>query len=176
MMQMLARGGLMPMTDGERTADTHNPEGYYEWEAIKELPRNPAVLLQAEGKVTKVVCPLLPHLPPQHNYRIVFMRRPAAQVASSQSKMRTARAGTVAADAAAPELLARHEDAVLTVLRTAPHVRLLEIDYPQLVAEPAATVSRLTEFLGAETLPHSGAMAAAVRPELHREKGAASNR
>lgn len=172
MMQMLARGGITPMSDGRRTADEHNPEGYYEWEAVKELPRHPELILEAEGKVAKVVCPLLPHLPPQHSYRIVFLRRPPGQVAASQAKMRSARAGTAPEEAAPPELLARHEAAVLAALRTAPHIRLLEIDYPALVAHPGAAIAALREFLGAERLPHAAAMAGAIRPELHREKGA----
>ncbi len=176
MMQMLVRGGLPPMTDGHRTADPHNPEGYFEWEAIRELPRNPDILLQAEGKVTKIVCPLLPHLPVQHRYEIVFMRRPAEQVAASQSKMRRALTAVGDDEAVPPELLARHEEAILTALRQAPNIRLLEVDYPQLVAAPEATVVALTDFLGNAKLPDSRSMAGAVRPDLHREKGAASAR
>ena len=43
------------MTDLERAADEDNPEGYYEWEEIKNLQANPEMIEQAEGKVTKVI-------------------------------------------------------------------------------------------------------------------------
>ena len=39
MMQMLAAGGLPPLTDGVRTADESNPEGYFELEAVKDLDK-----------------------------------------------------------------------------------------------------------------------------------------
>ena len=35
MMQMLAAEGLQVLTDGQRTADQHNPRGYFELEAVK---------------------------------------------------------------------------------------------------------------------------------------------
>ncbi len=44
MMQILEAGGMEIMTDGERTADTSNPRGYYEWEAIKQLATKPELL------------------------------------------------------------------------------------------------------------------------------------
>jgi hypothetical protein len=50
MMQMLRAGGIEPMTDAKRAADEDNPEGYWEWEAIKKLPQDPRLIEQAEGK------------------------------------------------------------------------------------------------------------------------------
>ena len=49
-MQMLQSGGMSILTDGRRIADIDNPEGYLEWEPIKELPKRPELLRQAEGK------------------------------------------------------------------------------------------------------------------------------
>ena len=53
MMQMLAAGGMPVLSDGERQADTDNPKGYFEWERIKRLPKDPACIVEAEGKVVK---------------------------------------------------------------------------------------------------------------------------
>ncbi len=39
MMQMLVAGGIAAKTDGERVADVDNPQGYYEWEAIKKIAK-----------------------------------------------------------------------------------------------------------------------------------------
>jgi hypothetical protein len=63
MMQMLAAGGLPVMTDGRRSADSDNPEGYYEWEAIKQVGAHPEILQEAAGKAIKVISMLLPALP-----------------------------------------------------------------------------------------------------------------
>ena len=50
MMQMLRAGGIEPLTDATRTSDEDNPEGYWEWEAIKKLPKDPRLIEQAEGR------------------------------------------------------------------------------------------------------------------------------
>ncbi|HWZ78514.1 MAG TPA: hypothetical protein VNX87_18360 [Candidatus Sulfotelmatobacter sp.] len=59
MMQMLVAGGMTPLSDGERTADADNPCGYLEWERIKQLPTDPGCIVEAEGKVVKVISRLL---------------------------------------------------------------------------------------------------------------------
>lgn len=177
MMQLLARGGLPPMTDGHRVADSHNPEGYFEWDEIKNLPHDPTLIQRAAGHALKVVSPLLPHLPAGHRYKIIFMLRPAAEIARSQHKMRgkIAASATPAPDAIAMQpLLAQHAEAMLAALRSAPNVELLTVDYPALVADAAAGCARVAAFLGAELLPAAAAMPAAVRPGLHREKEAVS--
>ncbi len=180
MMQMLARGGLPPMTDGHRAADAHNPEGYFEWDMVKNLPHDPALILRAAGHALKVVSPLLPHLPASHRYKIIFMLRPTAEVARSQHKMRESLSAAApasrpepverAAAAAMQPLLAQHADAMLAALRAAPNVELLTVDYPALIADPAAGCARVAAFLGAELLPTAATMPSAVRPDLHHEK------
>ncbi len=80
MMQMLAAGGMPILSDGERKADNDNPRGYLEWERIKQLPRDPACIAAAEGKAVKVISLLLLSLPEGHDYRVIFMQRPLAEV------------------------------------------------------------------------------------------------
>ena len=87
MMQMLAAGGMPVLSDGERRADTDNPRGYLEWERIKTLPKDPACIAEAEGKVVKVISQLLLSLPAGHDYRIIFMQRPLPEVLKSQDEM-----------------------------------------------------------------------------------------
>jgi len=76
MMRMLVAGGMTPASDGERTADADNPRGYLEWERIKQLPTDPGCIVEAEGKVVKVISRLLLSLPADHEYRVIFMQRP----------------------------------------------------------------------------------------------------
>ncbi|MFN7341482.1 MAG: alkaline phosphatase family protein [Opitutia bacterium] len=171
MMQMLVAGGAEVMTDGKREANEDNPRGFLEWEDVKRLPKDPAVLSAAEGKVVKLLTPLLPYLPRAHRYRIVFMRRPTAEIVRSQYAM-LERAGK-------PRLieeaeLARRLDAqvagILKGLAAHKQVELLVVDYPELVADPAAQIPRIADFLGKDCLPHPGRMASAVDSSLRRQR------
>lgn len=87
MMQMLAQGGFPIFTDNLRTADESNKKGYYEHEAVKSLARNNKWVDETTGKVVKVVAPLLHHLPPRHNYKVIFMLRDLEEIISSQHQM-----------------------------------------------------------------------------------------
>ena len=87
MMQMLAAGGVPILSDGERRADVDNPRGYLEWERIKQLPKNPGCIAEAEGKAVKVISQLLLSLPAGHEYRVIFMQRPLPEVMASQDEM-----------------------------------------------------------------------------------------
>src|SRR3974390_1435088 len=87
MMQMLAGGGLNVLSDGERKADTDNPRGYLEWECIKQLPKNPSLIAEAEGKVVKIISQLLLALPDGYQYRVIFMQRPLPEIMKSQDEM-----------------------------------------------------------------------------------------
>jgi predicted AlkP superfamily phosphohydrolase/phosphomutase/tetratricopeptide (TPR) repeat protein len=170
-MQMLERGGLPPMTDGIRRPDANNEQGYYEWEEIRKLPANPHIIEQAEGKAVKIVTPLLPALPKQHRYKILFMRRPLAEVARSQHKMRFHCEGDPRElEAAVVPMLQKHLDATLDLLHRTPQIELLEIDFPSLVRDPAPWAERIAAFVGPERLPEAGAMSGVVRSDLHRQR------
>lgn len=174
MMQLLEAGGLAAMTDGERTADADNPRGYYEWEAIKQVGDRPEILDDeaVNGKAIKCVSMLLPKLPEPHRYKVIFMLRPVEEVVASQREM-TTRLGTAGADMDAGQLgraLQTHRDEMRSWLRKAPHVQLLEVNYPALVRDPQPVIARLAAFLGHERLPRLEAMAAVIEPQLHRQK------
>ena len=177
MMQMLAAGGLPPRTDGERTADADNPEGYLEWEAIKRVGREPHLLDEPglERHAIKVVSALLPGLPPRHRYGVIFMTRPVAEIVRSQARM-IARRGSTGAEQPEEELIAslqRHRDETLTEIKGNPQVfDVLEIDYPSLVADPMSWVARVAGFVGSDRLPSSERMAGVVRADLHRNRSA----
>src|SRR5260370_42198447 len=94
MMQMLEVGGLPVLSDGERQADTDNPKGYFEWERIKQLPKDPSLIAAAEGKVVKGISQLILSRPQGHDYRVVFMQRPLPEVLKSQDKMLRRRGNT----------------------------------------------------------------------------------
>jgi hypothetical protein len=93
MMQMLAAGGLVPLTDETRQADESNPRGYLEYRPVMSIARDASWMAEARGKVVKIVAPLLVFLPEQDadgrpfHYRIVFMNRDWREIHASQSRM-----------------------------------------------------------------------------------------
>ena len=85
---MLEAGGITPLTDHIRTANDDNPLGYYEFERVKKLKDGDTTWLpEAEGKAVKVIAALLTYLPPDYEYRVLFMRRKMEEILASQGKI-----------------------------------------------------------------------------------------
>jgi hypothetical protein len=150
MMQMLVAGGLVPLADGERKADTDNPRGYLEWERIKQLPNDPACIVEAEAKVVKVISRLLLSLPAGHEYRVIFMQRPLPEVLASQDAMMRRR-GTFKEGANAAFIGAafeKHLREVYAWLETKPYVKPLRVPYHDVLAKPKEISGTVAEFLG----------------------------
>ena len=150
MMQMLAAGGMPVLSDGERRADTDNPKGYLEWERIKQLPKDPACIAEAEGKVVKVISQLLPSLPDGHEYRVIFMQRPLPEVLKSQEEM-LRRRGTPEPSADSSlfeEAFQRHLIEVNKWLAGKPNIQVAKIHYHRALREPKAVAETVAQFLG----------------------------
>jgi hypothetical protein len=150
MMQMLVAGGMMPLSDGERTADADNPRGYLEWERIKQLPTDPGCIAEAEGKVVKVISRLLLSLPADHEYRVFFMQRPLPEVLASQDRMLRRRetykeGANPAAMAAAFE---KHLREVYAWLDGKPYVKAIHVRYHEALEHPEDVSRKIAEFLG----------------------------
>lgn len=149
MMQMLVAGGLTPLSDGERQADADNPRGYLEWERIKQLPNDPACIAEGEGKVVKVISRLLLSLPPGHEYRVLFMQRPLAEVLASQDQM-LRRRGTYKEgvnSAAISAAFEKHLREVYAWLEGKPYVRSLGVQYHDVLSKPKDIATQLAQFL-----------------------------
>jgi hypothetical protein len=67
-----------------------------------------------------------------------------------------------------------HVEQLLDTLRGSPQVELLEVDFPQLVADPAAGIARVRDFLGDVLQASPGVLEAVVRPDLHRHRASHS--
>jgi hypothetical protein len=176
MMQMLAAGGWPIMADNERPADADNPEGYFEWEGIKQLRQRPDIIREADGKVVKVISMHLALLPNRHRYRVLFMQRPIEQVVDSQFRMIARRKGRSEDASQIPDeerqamikRLRSHAEWTVEHLRVAPNFQLLEVDYPALVARPGDWVAKIADFAGRPNLPEAtrNKMKAVVKLEL----------
>lgn len=151
MMQMLSAGGLPVLSDGERRADTDNPKGYLEWERIKQLPKDPSLIAEAEGKVVKVISQLILSLPSDHEYRVVFMQRPLPEVLKSQDEM-LRRRGTPESNAdtsAIEEAFQRHLIEVNKWLAGKANVQVSRVHYHRVLREAKAVAEEVAAFLQA---------------------------
>ena len=148
MMQMLVAGGMTPLTDGERKADTDNPRGYLEWERVKQLPKNPALIAEAEGKVVKVISQLLLSVPDGHDYRVVFMQRPLPEILKSQEEM-LRRRGTYEPGDTTPieDAFQRHLIEVNRWMNGKNNIRALRVHYHRALREPRAIAEEVSQFL-----------------------------
>jgi len=172
MMQMMSAGGMPVLTDGQRSADDNNPRGYFELEAVKSLARNQDVLAQAEGKVVKVISSLLPSLPKDFEYRVVFMCRPLEEVVSSQNRMleRLGKEVPPTLTGAVIAAFKEHLRKVRSWLSQQPNIKVLYVDYPAIVQAPEEQVAKICAFLGREL--DGAAMIRQIERSLHREKSA----
>jgi LPS sulfotransferase NodH len=170
MMQMLAAGGLPVLSDGERQADTDNPRGYLEWERIKQLPKDPACIAEAEGKVVKVISQLLLALPAGHEYRIIFMQRPLPEVLKSQDEMLRRRGNYEGGGDSSPieEAFQRHLIEVNKWLAGKSNIAVLRVHYHRILREPQATAEAVAEFLKVSL--NTEAMAQQVDANLYRNR------
>jgi hypothetical protein len=150
MMQMLAAGGMPILSDGERQADVDNPRGYLEWERIKQLPKDPACIAEAEGKAVKVISLLLLSLPEGHEYRVVFMQRPLAEVLASQEVMLhhrgTAKPG--ADDSVVAAAFEKNLRAVNAWLDSKAYVQTQRVSYHDVLHDAEGIGHKISQFLG----------------------------
>jgi hypothetical protein len=149
MMQMLSAGGMPALSDGERQADADNPRGYFEWERIKLLPRQPDCIAEAEGKVVKIISQLLFALPAGRDYCVIFMQRPLAEVVASQSEM-IRRRGTIGAALPPAALIAglgAHLNQINAWLKDKPNISVHRVEHQEVLREPLRVAESIQEFL-----------------------------
>jgi hypothetical protein len=171
LMKMLEAGGIPVVADGVRTADEDNPKGYYEDERVKGLAEqaDKSWLDAARGRAIKVISFLLKELPPSHNYQVLFLRRNLAEVLASQAKM-LARRGeqSDSDDARMRELFENDLWRAGYLLKHAPQFETLDVEYREVLDDPAGQARRINAFLGG--LLDEAAMAAVVDKQLYRNR------
>ncbi len=135
--------------------------------------RSPNCSPAAAGKAIKVVSALIPSLPTEHQYRVIFMNRPIQEVVASQKKM-IDRRGVRGANLPPEKLattLSQHRATILRGMKASPNFEVLEVNYPELVADPTVWLERINIFLGGNL--NTSAMSRCVKPSLHRNRGSA---
>jgi len=150
MMKMLAQGGVPVVTDELRRADDDNPNGYYELEVVRQLREGNATWLdEANGKGVKIISSLLEYLPPEHEYKIVFMERDTTETLISQKKMLDHRGEEPKiSDQEMEQQFHAHLAAIKPWLVRQPNMEVLYVNYNMLMSEPASACQEVMDFLG----------------------------
>ena len=171
LMSMLDAGGIPPITDHIRAADEDNPKGYYEFERVKALDKgDTAWVPDAQGKSVKVISALLKYLPPEYQYKIIYVRRNMQEILASQRKMLVRRGEDPdkVDDAQMAALFEKHVSQVESWLREQPNIQVLYEHYSDILADPEKDARRIDDFLGGRLQVER--MAEAVDPDLYRNR------
>jgi hypothetical protein len=170
MMQMLAAGGIPPLTDNLRVADESNPRGYFEFDPVKRLRRDRSWIEQARGRAVKIIHVLVRELPVggQFNYRLLLMKRPMEEILSSQRAMLEREGKTSADDATLAKIFWSQLEQLEQWLAAQPGFSFLAVDYHRALNEPLEVAKEVNAFLQANL--NLEAMAAAVDPTLYHER------
>jgi hypothetical protein len=170
MMRMLEMGGMPVLIDHIRTADDDNPNGYYEFEAVKRTKQDSSWLKGSAGKAVKMVYRLLYDLPADRSYRVLFMRRKLEEVLASQRTMleRKADPGDAANDRQMETLFRRELQSFYDWVPRQRHIELIDVDYNRILTDPLIELNRVQEFLGGAV--DLAAMASVVDSKLYRNR------
>lgn len=169
-MKMLEAGGIPPLTDQIREADSDNPKGYYEFERAKKLREGDVAWIpDAEGKVVKVIGALLVHMPPDYEYRVLFMRRSIQEILASQSKMLANRGEeNKVDDEKMTDLFAKHVRQVEDWMNSQSNLQYIDVDYNAMIEKPEPLVKKINQFMGGGL--DEAAMLGVVDPKLYRQR------
>ncbi|WP_235297963.1 alkaline phosphatase family protein [Portibacter marinus] len=171
MMQMLNSAGMDIYSDEVRKADESNPKGYFEHENIKSLINNKEWITEAEGKVVKVIAHLLPHLPPNYKYKIIFMERDVTEIIQSQQRMIVGLGKKVDDETLPLHLYERYKKTIRNIKKWAsekPNVEILYLSYSEVVSKPLLMAVDVAEFLENSIDPIE--LIRPIEPALYREK------
>jgi hypothetical protein len=169
MMQMLLAGGMAVATDGLRHADEDNPRGYFELEAVKQLPTSTSVewLEALRGRAVKMVFLLLYHLPLCFNYQVIVMHRELEEVLASQRMMLERRGRNWDDKDTELGAIYRRELAYFSAwLDKRREIRALHVNYEEVLDAPPSRAEEIREFLRLDL--DTALMAEAVDRKLYR--------
>lgn len=170
MMKMLEATKIPVLTDEIREADEDNLRGYYEDERAKTLHKDNSWISEAEDKAVKVISYQLPHLPPEHQYKVIFMERKIEEVLASQKKMMQRRGEQEddVPDSIMAGIFQKHLDEVSEWLDEQPNIKTLYISYNETLDDPETSAEQIAEFLGEDLDIEK--MMQVVDPKLYRQR------
>lgn len=169
MMKMLEAGGIPALCDGVRSADNDNPNGYYEYERVKQTRQDASWLKHAEGRAVKMVYSLLYDLPANQTYDVVFMRRNLTEILVSQRRMLRNLGHSSEIDDARMGRLFEHEIAKFqSWIAKATHINALEVLYNDVASGQTEPFHQINRHL--QQRLNVSSMTAVVDPSLYRNR------
>ncbi len=151
MMKMLKAGGISLLTDNIRTADEDNPQGYYEFEKVKNLHQDDekSWIGDAKGKAVKAIAELLKELPENYFFKLIFMDRDLEEVIASQNKMliRRGEPPEPGDDRKMMLLFEKHLRKVKQWIHGRSNFDVIFIDYKEVLDDPIRHAERIKDFL-----------------------------
>ena len=150
MMNMLAAGGVPILSDSIRNADEDNPNGYFEFEPVKQLSQGQTDwLADADHKAVKIVSALLEYLPAGHRYKILFMERDIKEILASQQKMLNRRnEESKVSDEEMESQFQKHLANIKFWLARQPGMEVLYVNYNELISNPDEYTHAIVDFIG----------------------------
>lgn len=150
LMKMLEAGGIEPLTDRLRTADSDNPKGYYEFERVKKLPADTEWLEDARGKVVKVLAELIKELPGDYLYRVIFIQRNIEEMIKSQKRMllRRGEDPDKILDEELKILLKKYLKMIKYFIDNKSNMKVLYVNYNEIMQNPGENVREINRFCG----------------------------
>jgi hypothetical protein len=117
-----------------------------------------------------MIAELLRHLPPEYNYKVVFMRRNIEEILASQRQMLIRRGEPMdkVRDEDMARMFRKHLERVDTWIKEQPNVDVAYVSYNDLVADPAEQVRHVNQFMGG-TLD-TEKMTKAIDASLYRQR------
>jgi hypothetical protein len=129
-------------------------------------------LEEANGKVVKIIAPLLTYLPAKYDYKIIFMQRDMAEVLRSQQVMlgRKAALEKNAFPIVLSEAFKKQLEQAMAWVNRSPNVSLMEVNYAYAIEHPEEVAENISEFLGEDL--NMEKMVASVDHALYRNRTA----
>ncbi len=170
LMKMLQDGGVDVFSDGKRTSDDSNPNGYFEAEAVKKSAKNTDWLEDARGKAVKVVTPLLKSLKLEFAYKVIWVDRKISEIMMSQEEMlvRNDPSHETTFNILVQEQFLKLNASAAKFVESKNNIEVLKLNHGEVIADPEKAAKSIFEFLGGRGDVIK--MAGAVDSNLHRVK------
>ncbi len=171
MTSMIDAGGIPLLTDNIRTADPDNPKGYFELERVKKMKEGDIEwLVDARGKVVKIIAALLTELPKEFTYKILIMNRAMPEILASQKAMLIRRGEDPEKidDETMESLYHKHLSSIKEWLSRQDNIETFDVDYNQMLKDSNQQIDRINQFLGGKL--DRDRMAATIDRKLYRQR------
>ncbi len=171
MMKILDAGHMPILTDNIRKPDQDNPNGYYEFEGVKELEHDNSWLEAARGRAVKIVSPLLRYLNVDtHRYKIIFMLRDLDEILASQRKMadRLNHGKDMIKEKILKRQYADHLEEIKSRLEDNENIDVLYVQYANVINNPFSITESICTFLDIKL--NRQAMIFAIDGSLYRQR------